>query len=256
MNGQYPVYANTGTLGPEGSPQDAKHLDSPGAKQITAWFNFFDDTRHWELEPYFDVDGGRCIALEGVEYVLYVEKPSGPVEVRMEKHGYDVAWFNPITGEILKQKNYKGEKFAAEPPDTAHDWVLYLSREGRKESMGKSYKFESRRIEMQEVEVSAQKVPFEMVSPKAEDISLAHPVKFSAKLRRETRGTRSMMYLWTGEVVTDGQGTRVLGTGREGTLKIDRSIATKLPATLSLRLAGMNANGKVYYVDRVVTLTK
>ena len=44
---------------------------------MTVWFDFFSDTRHWELEPYFDVDGGRALALEGIEYVVYVEKP-GP----------------------------------------------------------------------------------------------------------------------------------------------------------------------------------
>ena len=36
---------------------------------------------------------------------------------------------------------------------------------------------------------------------------------FSVKLTRETRATRAMMFLWTGEVVADGRGFRVLGTG-------------------------------------------
>jgi len=48
MDGQYPTYAGSG----------------PGAKQMTVWFDFMSDTRHWELEPYFDVDGGRALALE------------------------------------------------------------------------------------------------------------------------------------------------------------------------------------------------
>ncbi|HUS06063.1 MAG TPA: DUF5060 domain-containing protein, partial [Bryobacteraceae bacterium] len=89
MNGQYPAFGNTGLYGGRNLPVDPQYLDSPGARQMTIWYDFMADTRHWELEPYFDVDGGRCIALEGVEYVLYVEKPSGPVEVRVEKHGYD-----------------------------------------------------------------------------------------------------------------------------------------------------------------------
>ena len=46
------------------------------------------------------------------------------------------------------------------------------------------------------------------------------------------------------------------GTGPEGTLRIPRSIARKLPAVLNLRVTGMNANGKVYFVDKVVTLTE
>ena len=39
-----------------------------------------------------------------------------------------------------------------------------------------------------------------------------------------------MMYLWTGEVVADGQGFRVLGTGKEGTLKMPAGIAKNFPA--------------------------
>ena len=42
MDGQYPVLE--GNAGPEAK----------------AWFDFMADTRHWELEPYFDVDAGRC----------------------------------------------------------------------------------------------------------------------------------------------------------------------------------------------------
>ena len=237
MNGQY-----VGSMGVE-------------PKQMTVWFEFFSDSRHWELEPYFDVDGGRAVALEGVEYVLYVEKP-GPVEVRVERHGYDVAWVNPSTGEQIKLKNYKGEKFAAEPPDATHDWVLYLSREGRKASMLESYKFDSREIslQLQEIEGNAQKVPFVIVEPAKDEVSVSKPPAFSAKLRRETRATRQMMYLWTGEVVIDGLGARVFGTGREGVFKIPSLMAAQYPAILNLRLVGMNANGKVYMTDKVYTL--
>ena len=55
-----------------------------------------------------------------------------------------MAWINPATGERTKAKGYKGEHFAGEPPSKSHDWVLHISREGEKESMLKSYKFDSR----------------------------------------------------------------------------------------------------------------
>jgi hypothetical protein len=253
MNGQYPTFGNTGVYGGRVVPQDMKYLDSPGAKQMTVWFDFFAGTRHWELEPYFELDGGRAIALPGVEYIVYVEKPSGPVEVRLEKHDYDIRWVNPIDGEQVKLKNMKSDKIVLEPPDTKHDWVLHISREDRKQGMATSYYFESRRILMQEVDTDTQRIPFEIVEP-TEEISISKPTKFQVKLKRETRGTRSMFYLWTGEVSTEGQGTRVLGTGREGTMKVPKNIATKLPAILNLRLAGMNANGKVYAIDKVYRL--
>ena len=255
MDGQYPGFGNTGVYGGRKVPQDPKYLESPGAKQMTIWYDFFADTRHWELEPYFDVDGGRCIALEGVEYVMYVEKPSGPVEVRMEKHGYDVVWFNPINGETVPQKNYKGEKFTGEPPDRSHDWVLYLSREGKKDSMLKSWRFESRPILMQEAEQDTQKVLFTIVEPSKEELSVSNPPKYEVKLKRETRGTRSMMYLWTGEVVADVQGFRVLGTGKQGVFQLPPNLTRKYPAVLNVRLVGMNANGKVYLLDKIYSLT-
>jgi hypothetical protein len=86
MDGQYPYFGNTGTYGAGKSGVDPQYLDSPGAKQMTVWFDFFSRTRQWELEPYFDVDGGRALALErprdegveGIAYIVYVER-AGPV---------------------------------------------------------------------------------------------------------------------------------------------------------------------------------
>jgi hypothetical protein len=240
MNGQYPSFPSSQNAG----------------AAITAWNDFFADTRHWDLEPYYDVDGGRALALEEIEYIVYVEK-AGQVEVVVEKHGYDVAWFNPITGEYVKQKkSFKGEKFLGEPPDRTHDWVLRLSREGKKESMLKSYRFEARTTALQEVEQSSQKVPFEIAEPSTDTISMSKPAPYGAKLKRESRATRSMMWLWTGEVATGGQGYRVLGTGPKGMLKIPPEIARRFPAVLQLRLVGMNANGKVYSIDKIMQLTQ
>ena len=228
-----------------------------GAAMCRYWFDFMADTRHWELEPYFDVDGARAVALEDVEYVSYIEHPGPPVEISVEKHGYDVSWFNPATGESIDQKKYKGEHFTGEAPDKSHSWVLLVEREGRKESMLKSYKFDSREVPLvQELETNPQKVPYNIVEPSANTLDAGKPVKFSAKLTRETRATRSMMYLWTGEVAADGQGLRVLGTGSPGTFVIPASIALNFPAVLSIHLTALNANGKAYSADRVFQLNK
>lgn len=244
MDGQYPTLAGS----------DPNQPDSPAAKQMAVWFDFFSRTRHWELEPYFDVDGGRALALEGVDYIVYVEKP-GPVEVQVEKHGYDLAWFNPITGEYLRQKKgFKGDKFTGEPPDKSHDWVLEISREGHKESMLRSYKFESRPIAMQEIEQNPQKAPFDIVDPAADPVSLSQPAKYSIRITRETRATRSMMWLWTGEVAADQEGFRVIGTGAQGRFAIPAGIAKSYPAMMALRLYGMNANGKVYSLIKIYKL--
>jgi len=176
MDGQYVTYVGGGA----------------NAKAMSVWFDFFADTRYWELEPYFDVDGGRAVALEDIEYVVYVEKP-GPLELTVEKHGYDVYWVDPATGDSTKGK-FKGDHFTASPPAGAHDWILHVVREGRMEGMNKSYIFASRDIVMQEVESNSPKVPFTIEQP-IEDIHVRVSPPFAAKLTRETRATRSMMWL-------------------------------------------------------------
>jgi hypothetical protein len=238
MNGEYAAFHNETAL------------DSPGARAMKAWYEFFADTRHWELEPYFDVDGGRCIALVDVEYIVYVEKP-GPVEVLVEKHGYDISWFNPATGETIEEKKWKGDKWTGEPPNRNGDWVLHISREGRKEGM-KSYKFESRTNLMQEVETQATHIPFDISAPPGDSIKLGAPVNYEAKLRRETRATRVMLYRWTAEVPGGPQGFRVLGTGKSGTFTITPEfLGGKTDGVISLRVVGLNSLGKAYAIDRI-----
>ena len=243
MNGQYPA--------------------SGSGRYMTAWFDLMATTRFWELEPYFDVDGGRAVALEGVDYIVYVEKP-GPVEVTLINHGYDVAWIDPATGDRTKAKDYKGEHFAGEPPDRKHDWLLEISRESHKQGMAKSFKFDSRGyddpdvppIQLQPVEANAQRTPFDVSTPsEGAAISLAMPSFYSLKVTRQTRATRALLVEWAGEVTADGEGFRILGTGREGTFRIPASIAHNLPASLRVRISILNANGKAYQVDKVYRLT-
>jgi len=233
MNGQYPA--------------------SGSGSYMKAWAEFMAGSRYWELEPYFDVDGGRAIALEGVEYIVYVEKP-GLVELTVENHSYDVVWMNPATGELIQQKDYKGEHFTGEPPDKAHDWVLRVSREGHKAGMLKSYKFDSRPVPVQEVELNPLKIPFEIAAPAGTEISLSKPAAFAVKIKRDSRATRSLLVEWTAEVPLDREGYRVVGTGREGTLAIPGSLASRYPAVMSLHLMLLNANGKAYALDRVYKL--
>ncbi len=229
MNGQYPA---------------------AGSAQSKVWFEFFASVRHWEMEPFFDLEGGRAMALPDLEYVVYLEKP-GPVDIQLEKHTYDVSWINPITGESTDlKKKLKGDRFTGEPPDRLHDWVLDIAREGKKESMLKEYKFESVTPALQEIESSPEKVPFLIGEPSTDTVYMHDPAGYAAKLKKETRATKSMMYLWTGEVTADGQSYRVLGTGKEGTLQLPADLAKRFPASLHLRVTGMNAYGKIYVSDQ------
>jgi Domain of unknown function (DUF5060)/Protein of unknown function (DUF4038) len=246
MNGQYVTYANTGS--------GQQYLDSPGAKAMSVWFDVMSATRHWEMEPFFDIDNGRAIALEDSDYLVYIEKP-GPIELVVERHAYDILWINPANGETTRKK-WTGDHFTSEPPDRSHDWLLRVVRLSRIESMGKSYKLESRQdgdgnflpIALQEIEANTAKVPFIIEQPTG-DLPLSAPVKYSAKITKDSRGTRSVRWLWVGDVAADGQGFRVLATAQSGTFQLPPDIATQFPAIMHLRLYGMNANGKVYEVD-------
>jgi len=252
MDGEYPASANGGG-----------GADAANAKAMTAWFNFFSGTRHWELEPYFDVDGGRALALEDAEYIVYMEKP-GALDVQVENRSYDVFWMNPATGEIVKEKkSFEGYRFTGAPPDKSHDWVLHLVRPGRLASLARDYKFESRNSEedsralpivLQEVELDPAKAPFE-TGQIPESISLHIPAPYAIKVTKDTKAARSMMWLWTGEVAAGGQGYRVLATAPSGTLEPPRDTVGDLPADLLLRLYGMNAYGKVYLVTKACQLT-
>ena len=104
-----------------------------------------------------------------------------------------------------------------------------MVREGRVEGMNKSYKFESRDIVLQDVESNSPKVPFTIEQPAA-DINVRVSPPFAAKLTKETRATRTMMWLWTGEVSADGQGYRVLATGQKGVMRPLAGIAKNFPA--------------------------
>ena len=215
------------------------------------------DTRHWELEPFFDVQNGRGLSLEGVEYIIYVEKP-GTVTVNLEKHSYDGRWFDPATGQSVKIKDIKTEVFTGDPPDKTHDWVLQISREGQKASMLKSVRFDSREpgIALQEIEGNPEKVPFDVIEPSGDTMSLSSPPRFSIKLKRETKALQHVMFEWTGEVTVDNRSYRVIGTGADGTFQIPVNIAREYPAALHVKVLAMNALGKVYVLDRNYSLTK
>jgi hypothetical protein len=224
------------------------------ARAVHIWASVVADTRHWELEPYFDVDGARAVGLQEVEYLAYAETP-GIVEVTLPKHKYNPVWVNPISGEEIPLKDYKGEVFSRQTPDSAHDWVLQVPREGHKASMLRSYYFESQAPPVQEPELDNSKIPFEIVEPAQDDLNRLIPVPFQVKITRANRASRRMQYVWWGEVVAAGQGARVLGVGGSGNLNVSQQLVCPPGSNLTMRVLAINANGKAYELDGVYRLT-
>ena len=254
INGQYVTYANTGTSGVGSTPLDMRQADSPGARQMTHLYNFFEQTRYFDLQPYFRVDGGRALALEETEYIVYLEKPA-PVDLIIHKSGYQVSWYNPLDGTWTKEKDFKGERYTSPgPPDKSHDWVLYVRREGHKEGMNRSYKLESHRPVMQTVEVSKTESPFEIQLPGEATLTVGRPLDFNATLKKDNRVTKKMLWLWTGEAPASGVGYRVLAATTAGQFTIPADVSRQYPTTFFIRLFGLDGNGKLFAADRVYSL--
>jgi hypothetical protein len=222
-------------------------------KAVQTWAKVMFDTRHWELEPYFDVDGARAVGLNEVEYLAYAEKPA-VIEITLPKHKYNPLWINPISGEEVPLKDYKGEVFSRQTPDSSHDWVLQVPREGHKEGMLRSYRFESEDPPIQEPEVDSTKTPFEIVDPAGEEINSAIPTPYKVRITRANRASRFIQYVWWGEVVAAGEGARLLAVGPSGTLTLPKGLTKGPGATLNIRLLAINALGKAYEMDRVYRL--
>ncbi|MBV9502325.1 MAG: DUF5060 domain-containing protein [Acidobacteriaceae bacterium] len=220
-------------------------------RAVAVWSKVMAETRHWELEPYFDVAGARAVGLNEVEYLAYAGKP-GIVEITLPRHKYNPAWVNPASGEEIPLKNYKGEVFSQQTPDSSHDWILNVPREGLLESMARYYYFESQDPPVQEIETDPTKIPFDIVDPAGDQVfaSVANP--FKIKITRANRASRMMQFVWWGEVVAGGAGARLLGLGSFGNFTVPPELRTG--STINIRLLAINALGKVYELDKVYRL--
>ncbi len=240
-NGQYPAVSY------------ASLRNEANVKAVQIWTRILAGMRHWELEPYFDVDGARAVGLNEVEYLAYAQNP-GIVEINLPRHKYNPFWVNPTTGEEVDLKDYRGEVFSRPTPDNSRDWILQVPREGKKESMLKYYYFESEDPPVQEIESDASKIPLEISEPHGGLIQTSMPAFFATKITRANRATRHLQFAWWGEVVSNGQGARLLGLGASGTFSISKDLLRDSGQTLSVRLLAINANGKAYELDRVYQL--
>jgi hypothetical protein len=239
-NGEYPAISYAALQNPQ------------NVKAAQTWFHVISETRHWELEPYFEVNGARSVGLDEVEYLAYAQKP-GIIEITLPRHKYNPVWVNPATGEEIPLKDYRGEVFSRQTPDDSHDWLLTVPRDGEKANLAKYYYFESQEPPVQEVEADPSKAPFELVQPGGLSISLSDPIAYSIKLTRANRASRTMQYVWWGETVQGGEGPRLLGVGASGKSDALNKTAADAP-NLNIRVEAINANGKAYEVDKVYEL--
>lgn len=264
--GHFVTFANTGTAGVDGVSVDARWADSPGARYMTVFRDFIDQTRWFDLQPYYGVLGGVSLSLQytpylaeefkGVEYIVYQKEP-GSVELMTPKDGYDVSWYNPIDGSWLDQKKkFKGERFRSPSPDNAHDWVLYVRREGKKQSFNEKFFLEARRVKPKDIETAPSEVPFEIQFPDAQALTAGESHEFNATLTKSTATAQRMLWLWTAEVAGSGYTARVIGAEQFGRFRLPEKLTDVYPATLSIRLLGLDGAGRLYEAFKAYRLER
>ena len=98
-------------------------------------------------------------------------------------------------------------------------------------------------------------MPFQVVDPTGDEFNSTIPVPYKAKVVRANRASRTIQYLWWGDVIAGGEGARLLGVGPSGNLSVPKELVKQPGSTLNLRVQAVNANGKAYEVDKVFRLT-
>lgn len=244
---------------------DESDPEAEGARQLALLNQFFAQSRYFDLQPHYRVVGGAALALQrldrwgekaiGIEYIVYAEQP-GLIELVMPKHEYSVSWYNPADGTWLDQKKkFKGDRYRSRTPDDKRDWVLYLRREGKKQGYNKSFFLESKAPRLREVEHVPSELPFEIQLPSESGLQAGREHDFNATLRKNTIAAKRMLWLWTGEVAGAGRGARVLGTAQSGRFAVPSELTASYPATLSVRLIGLDGAGRLFEAFRPYALS-
>ena len=122
--------------------------------------------------------------------------------------------------------------------------------------MLKSYRFESVSAPIQEIELDPAKVPFEIVEPRGHEIDAGKQAPYGVKMTRANRATRSMEYLWTGEIVAEGEGPRVIALGASGSLDFPIQLMKTKSALLNVTVSAINAVGKAYSIAKVYQISR
>jgi len=265
VRGHNVTFANTGTDGRNRLP-DARFADSPGARQMTLLRDFMEQTRYFDLQPYYGVQGGTALSLQyapylaeqfkGVEYVVYQEEPKS-VELIVPKDGYDVSWYSPIDGAWLDQeKKYKGERFRSPPPDETQDWVLYVRKENKKIAWNEKFFLEARGVKPKEIETAPSEVPFEIQFPDEQALTAGETYEFNATLTKSSATAKRMKWVWWAEVAGSGRSARVLGAEQFGQFTIPDSLTNSYPGTLSIRLLGIDGAGRLFEAFRAYRIER
>ena len=132
--------------------------------------------------------------------------------------------------------------------------MLYVRREGKKQDYNKSFILESKAPKIPDVEHTPSELPFEIQLPGANEIMAGRDHEFNATLTKSTIAAKRMLWLWRGEVAGSGRRSRVLGTTQSGKFGVPAGLAASYPATLSVRVTGIDGAGRLFEAFRPYAL--
>jgi hypothetical protein len=91
--------------------------------------DFFTSFEWWKAEPHDELtsNGAYCLAVPGVTYAVYLPR-GGTTTIQLEPGQYEVAWFNPRTGEKLPLPDVSGTPWTTPRSPDDNDWALLLRR--------------------------------------------------------------------------------------------------------------------------------
>jgi hypothetical protein len=90
--------------------------------------HFFASFDWWKTEPHDELvnNGAFCLANPGYIYVIYL--PHGrSVTATLEPGEYEIKWFNPRSGEVLKSTRGKGTKWESPLAPDQEDWAILIT---------------------------------------------------------------------------------------------------------------------------------
>jgi len=90
-------------------------------------WDFFEKVPYHRMKPRQDlVDKGYCLAEEGKEYLIYVERPHA-VSVKIDGGPYKITWINAQDTTDQRDGGLTESGQDLNPPAGADDWLLYLT---------------------------------------------------------------------------------------------------------------------------------
>ena len=252
------------SLSSGGRLADPPSPDSPAAHQIALLGDFFAQTRYFDLQPHYRVVGGSALALQrvpyraenliGIEYIVYAEDP-GLIELVIPKHEYSVSWYNPTDGAWLDQKKkFKATVSALGPQMTVTTGCSMCAAKARRRATT-NRSFWNRRRSASAMSNTRRRSCHSRSSFRTQANSKPAASTSSMRLfKKNTIAAKRMLWLWTVEVAGSGRGRRILGSTQSGTFLVPDGIAGSYPATLSVRLTGLDGAGRLFEAFRPYAL--